>query len=97
MLEGPNGRVSLDHGVICARRHVHMQTADAAQLELLDGAIVAVRLGPKGEETTYRSVRVRVSDKSATQLHLDRDEANAARVEGGQLAEILMGDEIRGG
>ncbi|RYE50423.1 MAG: propanediol utilization protein [Rhizobiaceae bacterium] len=90
VLEGPKGRVSLASGVICARRHVHMHSTDAARLQLRDGAIVAVRLGPRGEETTFRSVRVRVSDRFATQLHLDVDEANAARVVAGEGAELLL-------
>lgn len=93
VLQGPLGRVSVPAGVICARRHVHMHPSDAARWGLRDGAIVAVRLGPKGAETVYRSVRVRVSDRFATQLHLDVDEANAARVAAGDMAELLTGDE----
>ncbi len=94
VLEGPLGRVSLGSGVICARRHVHMHSTDAARLHIRDGAIIAVRVGPRGEETTFRSVRVRVSDRFATQLHLDVDEANAARVAAGDVAELLTEDEL---
>lgn len=93
VVEGPLGRVTLRSGVICARRHIHLSSEDADRWDLHDGAIVAVKLGPPGEETTYRSVRVRVSDRFATQLHLDVDEANAARVLAGQWAELMIGDE----
>ena len=93
LVEGPAGRVSLPSGVICARRHVHMRPEDATRWHLHDGAVIAVRLGGKGEETIYRAVRVRVSDRFATQLHLDVDEANAARIKGGDWAELLLHDD----
>ncbi len=70
-----------------------MRPEDAVRWHLHDGAVVAVRLGEKGEETIYRAVRVRVSDQFATQLHLDVDEANAARVASGEWAELLLRDE----
>jgi acetate kinase len=95
VVEGPLGRVSLASGVICARRHIHLSAADAARWALPDGSVIAVRVGPAGAETTYRSVRVRVSEQFATQLHLDVDEANAARVSAGEWAELIIHDEAQ--
>ena len=40
-LEGPKGRVTIENGVVCARRHIHMSTADAARLGIADHANVA--------------------------------------------------------
>jgi propanediol utilization protein len=82
----------LPGGVICARRHVHVHAGDAARLGLRDGSLVAVRLGPPGDEVIYRAVRCRVSEHFTTQLHLDVDEANAARVGPGDRAELLTDD-----
>jgi acetate kinase len=41
-LEGPAGAVELEHGVICAQRHIHMSPADADVLGLADGDTVDV-------------------------------------------------------
>jgi len=91
-LEGPRGQVILEHGVICARRHIHMNPADAARLGLADHATVAVRVG--GERgMVFEDVTVRVAPAFALQLHLDTDEANAAGVTADTRGEIL--DQMR--
>ena len=84
MLEGPMGRITLQTGVICARRHIHMTPEDAEKFGLRDGD--AVRL----QTYTQRPVRfdgtvVRVSPKFATYAHLDYDEANACGFAPGDL------------
>jgi acetate kinase len=43
MLEGPAGSVKLEHGVICAMRHVHMTPEDALRFGVRDRSIVRVR------------------------------------------------------
>jgi len=89
-LEGPLGRVTLDHGVVCARRHIHMNPADAARLALADHATVAVRVDSAGRDVVFEDVTVRVSPQFALELHLDTDEANAAGVTADSTAEILL-------
>ncbi len=89
-LEGPNGSVKLEHGVVCARRHIHMSTADAARLGLADHANVAVRIDSDGRDLTFNDVTVRVSPDFTLELHLDTDEANAAGIERGMTGEILV-------
>ena len=39
-LVGEKGRVTIDHGVIAAQRHIHMTPEDAAQWGVTDGQIV---------------------------------------------------------
>ncbi len=89
-LEGPSGSVKLEHGVVCARRHIHMSTADAARLGLADHANVAVRIDSDGRDLTFNDVTVRVSPDFTLELHLDTDEANAAGIERGMTGEILV-------
>jgi len=88
-LVGPEGRVRLDHGVVCARRHIHMGPGDAARLGLADHDTVAVRVDSAARDLTFNDVSVRVSPEFTLELHLDTDEANAAGVTPGMSGEIL--------
>jgi acetate kinase len=88
-LQGPRGSVTLDGGVICARRHIHMSPADAQRLGLADCDTVAVRIDSDGRDLTFNDVSVRVSPRFTLELHLDTDEANAAQVKSGDHAELL--------
>jgi acetate kinase len=89
-IEGPRGRVTLASGVICARRHVHMSTADAQRLGLKDHDTVRVRIDSAGRDLIFDDVVVRVSADFKLELHLDTDEANAAGVDPNTTAELLL-------
>jgi acetate kinase len=88
-LEGPAGRTTIPHGVVCARRHIHMSPADAQRLGIEDHATVAVRIDSDGRDLTFNDVTVRVAPDFSLELHLDTDEANAAGVTPGMRGEIL--------
>ncbi len=90
MLEGPAGRLRLKNGVVCARRHIHMNPADAERLGLEDHAVVSVRIDSDGRDLTFNDVMVRVAPDFELELHLDTDEANAAGVTAGMTGEILV-------
>ena len=76
---GPCGEVELTEGVIAAKRHIHMTTADAAEMGLVDKQVVSVQIpSANGRELTFGDVVVRVSDKFALAMHIDTDESNAA-------------------
>ena len=84
-LVGPAGEVELDHGVICAKRHIHMTPADAEKYGLENKQIVSVT----GRETIFGDVVVRVSEKFALAMHIDTDECNAAGISPNFTGEIL--------
>lgn len=86
---GPCGEVEISEGVIAAKRHIHMTTADAAKYELADKQIVSVKIPAEGRALVFDDVVVRVSDKFALAMHIDTDEANAAAVPGSCIGEIL--------
>ncbi len=88
-LVGPCGEVELTEGVIAAKRHIHMTTADAAAMGLADRQVVSVRVPSNGRELVFGDVVVRVSDKYALAMHIDTDESNAAGVAPGTMGEIL--------
>jgi putative phosphotransacetylase len=85
---GPVGEVELEHGVIIAARHIHTHPSEAKTLGLMDQQMVKVKLN--GERPLIlENVFVRVSEQYALDLHIDTDEANAAGVQTGDIAEIL--------
>lgn len=76
-LKGPNGELTLEKGLIVAKRHVHMTPADAAEFGVKDKDIVEVRVDTD-RPVTFGDCVVRVSEKFALAMHVDTDEANAA-------------------
>jgi acetate kinase len=81
-LEGSAGSVTLDRGVICAMRHIHMTPEDALRYGVRDKSTVRVRV-PGDREVIFGDVRVRVDPTFSLAMHIDTDEANAANVKTG--------------
>ncbi len=72
-----NGReLKLANGVIIAQRHIHFTPADAAKYGVVDGQQVGLKC-LTGRPAVLMDTVARVSDKFATYIHLDYDEANA--------------------
>ncbi len=87
-VEGPAGRLDLDHGVLAAQRHIHMTPADAARYGLQNGDTVSIQC-LSARPLILQGVAVRVSDRFATYVHIDFDEANACGHRRGDLGRIL--------
>lgn len=77
-LVGPAGEIELDHGVIIAKRHIHMTPEDAKNFGVEDKDVVAVSIKTAERSLIFEDVVVRVSSKFALAMHIDTDEANAA-------------------
>ena len=88
-LVGPCGEVELTCGVIAAKRHIHMTTADAEKYGVTNGEVVNVKIDTDGRSVVYGDTVVRVSDKFALAMHIDTDEGNAAGIKGSALGEII--------
>ena len=88
-LVGPAGEVELTEGVIAAKRHIHMTTADAEKYGITDSQIVSVKIPTEGRALVFDDVVARVSDSYALAMHLDTDEANAAAIPGSCMGIIL--------
>lgn len=82
-LEGPNGTVNLQEGLICARRHIHMHPTDAEAFDVSNGDEVAVSIVGGERDLILGDVLIRVSDRYALEMHIDTDEANAAELGNG--------------
>ena len=87
---GEKGQVHLEHGAICAKRHIHITPEDAESHRVKHGDIVQVR-AMTDRPVIFCDVAVRVSSDFATRLHLDYDEANACHFQKGDLGMILHG------
>ena len=86
---GPCGEVELNEGVIVAKRHIHMTTADAAAMGLTDKQVVSVKVPSYGRALVFGDVVVRVSDKYALAMHIDTDESNAGAIAPNTMGEII--------
>lgn len=88
-LKGPAGTLTLKEGLICAWRHIHMTTADAARYGVKHGDIVDVAINSKGRDLTFGDVMIRVKDSYALEMHIDTDEANAAQISRGDVGALV--------
>ena len=87
-LEGPRGRITLDHGAIIAARHLHVGPSHAAALGVADQDLVRVRIdGRRGG--VMDNFIVRVKPEWIPEIHLDTDEANAIGLRTGDRVTLL--------
>ena len=87
-LQGPEGSVHLNEGLICAHRHIHMHPTDAEAFEVSDGDEVAVAITGGERDLVLGDVRIRVHENYVLEMHIDTDEANAAEL--GSVAAATM-------
>ena len=97
VIEGPVGSVSLQRGVICALRHIHMSPADAEVLGLKNHDQVAVVVMAGKRRLIFGDVIVRVAPAFRLELHLDSDEGNAAGLSSGSEVLLSAIDPTNGG
>lgn len=86
---GPCGSIEVDEGVIVAWRHLHLNVADAQEMGIQNGDIVAAKIEGTGRSVIFGDMLVRTGNKVSTTVHIDTDEANAAGISGVTYAEIL--------
>ncbi|MBD3420879.1 MAG: acetate/propionate family kinase [Chitinivibrionales bacterium] len=87
-LESEQGGIDIDHGVICALRHIHMSPEDAVSFGVGDRDMVSVKVTEGDRELTFGDVLVRVGTSYALAMHIDTDEANAAHISTGAKGYI---------
>ena len=76
-LIGPAGELAIDHGVIVAKRHIHMTPVQAIQANVKDNDEVFVIMESFERSLIFADVIVRVDPNFALAMHVDTDEANA--------------------
>ena len=78
VLKGPAGEITLENGVIAAKRHIHFTPEDAEKFGVKDSQIVSVKIETADRTTTFGDVVVRVSPSYAAAIHIDTEESTAA-------------------
>ena len=89
VLIGPMGQVTLQQGVIAAKRHIHITPEKAALFGVKDKQTVKLQTYTQ-RPVIFEDVVVRVSPYFETFVHLDYDEANACGWKPGDLGRILL-------
>ena len=85
---GPKGAIYLDEGCIIAKRHIHMAPKDAMAAGVHDGDIVSVK-AENERGTVFNHVQIRVDDSFTLEMHIDTDEANAAKITTGDTVRLI--------
>ena len=85
---GPKGTLYLKEGCIIAMRHIHMSPRDAMAAGVHDGDIVSVKADNE-RGTIFNHVKIRVDDSFTLEMHIDTDEANAAKIATGDTVRII--------
>ncbi|MDH5657308.1 MAG: phosphate propanoyltransferase [Spirochaetia bacterium] len=96
IVEGPAGRVSLQEGLICARRHIHMSVKDAGLYGVNDRDEVEVAIEGGPRDLIFGDVLVRVKDSYILEMHIDTDEANAAELQRGDSGDMIYASIEKG-
>ena len=78
----------LSHGLIVAKRHIHMTPEDAARFGVADRQRVRLQCFTS-RPLVFQDVEVRVSPQFSTVVHIDYDEANACGFQKGDRGVIL--------
>ncbi len=85
---GPKGVIYLNEGCIIAKRHIHMSPADALAAGVKNGDVVSIKVENE-RGTTFNHVSIRVDESFTLEMHIDTDEANAAKISTGTTAVII--------
>ena len=90
---GPAGEVTLQSGLICAWRHIHMTPEDAVLFGVQDRDIVEIRIEQGDRSLTFGNVLIRVSPSYVLEMHIDTDEGNAAEITPGATGVLTQASE----
>ena len=87
-LVGDMGRITLNRGVIAAKRHIHLSPEAAKWFSVKDGQVVQLQALTE-RPCIFQKLVVRVSPDFAPAVHLDYDESNACGFRPGDYGRIL--------
>lgn len=89
-IAGPAGKIELETGVIVPKRHIHLSTDDAKNLNLKDKDTVMVEIKTEQRSLIFGDVVIKVRHDYIFSMHIDTDEANAAGCIGNIYGKIIV-------
>ena len=84
------GSITLDKGLIIAKRHIHMTPEDAAEFGVADKEIVSVKVESDERPLIFGETVIRVSPNFSLAMHIDTDEGNAVNVGNGTDVKVTI-------
>jgi len=87
---GPKGEITLEQGVIVAKRHAHFTPDQAKEYGVKDGQNIQIKLDYNDRALIFGDVVARVSKTAGLAVHIDTDEANAAGLPGTVDGEVIL-------
>lgn len=88
-LIGPAGSITIEEGIIVAKRHIHFSETEAVEYNVSDKEVVMVKISSDDRTLIFDDVVVRVNPSFAAAMHIDTDESNAAGISGEAMGEII--------
>lgn len=88
-LVGPVGEFELEDGVIIARRHLHINPAQAKKLGVENGDFISIEAKKCLRPIIFKDVLVRVGENYNLTMHVDTDEGNAASLTPDSYGEVV--------
>jgi propanediol utilization protein len=86
---GPKGHLALDHGVVRAQRHVHLNPAEAAYFGVKNGDPMRLIVHHPTCGLTIEGVDARIKEGLKCEVHLDTDEGNACDLPHATRVELV--------
>ncbi len=86
---GPAGEITIDEGLIIAKRHIHMDPSSAEEIGVQDNQVVDFEVLTEERRAIFCDTVVRVHPSFALAMHIDTDEANATNCKGEVYGRIV--------
>ena len=87
-----NKRIDMEKGIIVAARHLHIAEDEAIAYGLKNGDMVSIVVTGV-RNAVFGNVAVRCGPDHALEVHLDKDEANAAGLVEGSLCVLVFAEQ----
>ncbi|QIK56711.1 phosphate propanoyltransferase [Erysipelothrix sp. HDW6A] len=89
-LETSSNSVSLDKGLIVAKRHLHTDPDTAELYGINHGDSISVKLLEDSRNLVFDDVIVRIGKRSIPVIHLDTDEGNSANIKESAVGYLVI-------
>ncbi len=85
IIQGSNGAIKIDKGVIIAKIHVHLHTEEAKEFGLENNDLVDIYCNNR---LVTKDVVIRSGDLHKSNFHIDKEEALSFRLKNNDLVEL---------